>query len=675
MTDHERIDPATPDQRDELIARLKDVAPEAFTDGAINLERLAALVGLPIENGPERYGLTWPGKRAAIAMLQAPSAATLVPDRAESINFDDAAHVFIEGENLEVLKLLYKSYFGRVKLIYIDPPYNTGNDFIYHDDFADPLGAYLRQTGQMNENGDMTTSAPEKAGRFHSNWLSMMYPRLSMARQLLKEDGVILISINDAEAANLRLLCDDVFGAENFIAQMVWEKGRKNDAKLLSVGHEYVFVYARSLLALKEAKTVWREEKPGAREIWDEYVRLRAAHGDGERADKVIEQELTAWFSELPKSHPSKKWSRYKRVDANGPWRDRDISWPGGDGPRYDVPHNITKQPCKVPERGWIYADPTEMQRQIDLGLVEFRDDHTEPPFRKAHIRPVAAELLTDDQAEEADDDEADGEELATQVRGTYFYKQSQVSVKYLRTLMGAKVFDNPKDHDELAKLFRYIAVNDDQPIIMDFFAGSGSSGEAVIRLAANGMAGARYIGVQLPEAVNAKERSGKAALAKGWETITQVTRERLRRVLALPDVASSDQGIRAFRLTASNIRRWTGVEDKTPESYIKQMEAFADTLMQGWQAEDVIWEVALREGYPLTAAITPIGDASPPKFWRVSDADGQRAFTICLADHIDLEAVKPLGLMRDDLFVCRDTALDDTIAANLALQCRLKVL
>lgn len=676
MTDRNRIDSASPDQRDELIARLKDIAPSIFADGEIRLNRLAELVGVPAENRPEpeRYGLTWPGKRAAIAMLQAPSAATLAPDRGESVNFDTATHVFIEGENLEVLKLLYKSYFGRVKLIYIDPPYNTGNDFIYHDDFADPLTSYLIQTGQMTEGGDLTTSAPEKAGRFHSNWLSMMYPRLSMARQMLKEEGVILISINDAEAANLRLLCDDVFGAENFVAQMVWEKGRKNDAKLLSVGHEYVLVYARSMLALKEAKTVWREEKPGAREIWDEYVRLRAAHGDGERADKVIEQELTAWFSELPKSHPSKKWSRYKRVDANGPWRDRDISWPGGDGPRYDVPHPETKQPCKVPERGWIYSDPAEMQRQIDLGLVEFRADHTEPPFRKAHIRPVAAELVTDDEAEETDD-EAESEELATQVRGTYFYKQSQVSVKYLRDLMGAKVFDNPKDHEELAKLFRYMAANDEQPIIMDFFAGSGSSGEAVIRLAANGMAGARYIGVQLPEAVNPKERTGKAALAKGWETITQVTRERLRRLLALPDIAVSNQGFRAFRLTASNVRRWTGVEDKTPESYIKQMEAFADTLVPGWKADDVIWEVALREGYALTASVDAIDEVNPPKFWRVSDAEVGRAFTICLAEHVDLEAIKPLGLTKDDLFVCRDTALDDTVAANLALQCRLKVL
>lgn len=675
MTKADRIDDTTPDMKAELLARLKSVVPEAFSDGQLDLDRLAELAGDAVATGPERYGLTWPGKREAIAMLQAPSRATLVPERGQSVNFDDARHVFIEGENLEVLKLLYKSYFGRVKLIYIDPPYNTGNDFIYHDDFSDPLAAYLRQTGQMTEDGDMTTTAPEKAGRFHSNWLSMMYPRLSMARQMLKEEGVILISINDAEVCNLRQLCDDVFGPENFIAQMVWEKGRKNDAKLLSVGHEYILVYARSLAALKEAKTVWREEKPGAREIWDEYVRLRGVHGDD---DKTIEAHLQLWYAALPKGHPSKKWSRYRQIDKNGPWRDDNISWPGSGGPRYDVIHPKTGLPCAVPEAGWRFSTPETMQAKIDAGIVTFRDDHKEPPFRKTHLKPISEE--TDESTSEEDglDDSnvSDEEtELAAMVRGTYFYKQAQVSVKYLRDLMGAKVFDNPKDYEELARLFRYVASNEERPIIMDFFAGSGSSAEAVMRLAANGMANARFIAVQLPEVVNPKERTGKAALAAGWKTITEITRERLRRVLNSDDMKTSAQGFRTFRLTTTNIRRWAGIKDATPEGYIEQMDAFADTLLPGWKAEDVIWEVAVREGFPLTATVTPSGNAAPKGSWRVSDPDTDRAFTICLADHIDLDSVKALGLAKADMFVCRDTALDDTIAANLALQCTLKVL
>lgn len=668
----EKIEDTSPDLKTQLLERLKGVVPEAFLDGQLDLDRMAELVGDAVAAGPERYGLTWPGKRDAISMLQAPSQATLVPDRAESVKFDDAQHVFIEGENLEVLKLLYKSYFGRVKLIYIDPPYNTGNDFIYDDDFTDPLAAYLKKTGQMTEDGDLATNAPEKAGRLHSRWLSMMYPRLSMARQMLKDEGIILISINDAEVANLKQLCDEVFGPENFIAQMVWEKGRKNDAKLISVGHEYILIYARLLSSLKDAKTVWREEKPGAREIWDEYIQLRAKYGDD---DKTIEAHLQLWYAALPKGHPSKKWSRYKRVDKNGPWRDRDISWPGGDGPRYDVIHPTTKQPCKVPERGWIYSDPDEMQRQIDLGLVEFRVDHTEPPFRKFHIKPVDQELSDEETDFDGDEEAADEEELATQVRGSVFYKQSQVSVRYLRELMGAKVFDNPKDHEELARLFKYAASNEPKPIIMDFFAGSGSTAEAVIRLAANGMADAKFVVVQFPEPVNPKERTGKAALAKGWKTISEVTRERLRRVLKQPDLQTVPQGFRAFHLAETGIKRWNGANSIEPEVYLKQMDAFADTLKPGWKAEDLIWEVAMREGVALTSKIIPVEGEKPGKLWRVTDDEQGKAFTICLADAIDLPDLKGLGLTKDDLFICRDTALTDTVAANLALQCRLKVL
>ena len=672
MKDIERIDPETPDMKTELLARLKSAVPEAFTDGELDLDRLKDLAGDAVATGSERYGLTWPGKSEALAMLQAPSNATLVPQREESVNFNEARHAFIEGENLEVLKVLYKSYFGRVKLIYIDPPYNTGNDFIYHDDFADPLTNYYRQTGQMTAEGDMTTSVPEKAGRLHSNWLSMMYPRLSMARQMLSDEGVILISINDVEVSNLRRLCDEVFGEENFIAQMIWEKGRKNDAKLLSIGHEYILVYARSVSSLKEAKTVWREEKPGAREIWDEYVKLRGQHGSD---DAAVEEALQLWYAALPKAHPAKKWSRYKRVDKNGPWRDRDITWPGGDGPKYDVIHPKTKKSCKVPEAGWRYSDPKEMQRQIDLGLVEFRDDHTEPPFRKFHIKPVGQELSDEDVDFDDDDQNADEEELATQVRGSVFYKQSQVSVRYLREVMGAKVFDNPKDHEELARLFKYVLAGDSEPIVVDFFAGSGSSAEAVLNLNQNGIPGAKFVAVQLPEPVNSKERTGKAALASGWKTITELTRERLRRVLKADFSQANAQGFRAFRLEKTNVRTWTGVEKPTPESYIKQMDALADTLVPGWKPEDVIWEVALREGYSLTSDIKPLGDAKKPLFWKVSDGEQDKSFTICLAEKVDLDSVKSLGLKKDNLFVCRDTALDDTTAANLALQCKLKVL
>ena len=301
------------------------------------------------------------------------------------------------------------------------------------------------------------------------------------------------------------------------MACLVWEKGRKNDAKLFSVGHEYLLVYAKSVLDLRERKTVWREEKPGARDIWERYLELRVEHA---RDDSAIETKLAAWYASLAKGHPAKKWSRYKRVDSNGPWRDRDISWPGGGGPRYDVIHPKTGLPCVVPERGWIYSDPEEMQRQIKLGLVEFRDDHTSPPFRKAHIRPVLEELDAENGFDEGGDDEGDG--FATQVRGSYFYKQSQVSVKYLRQLLGQKIFDNPKDHYEIARLIKYVMGGDTSGIVLDFFGGSGTTAQAVLELNAEDGGNRKFILVQLPEPTERKD----------FPTIADITKERVRRVI-----------------------------------------------------------------------------------------------------------------------------------------------
>jgi adenine-specific DNA-methyltransferase len=233
---------------EEQLARLKELFPETFAEGQVDFEKLRATLGDLVDDRPERYTFTWAGKRDAIRLLQTPTRATLVPCREESVNFDETQHVFIEGDNLEVLKLLYKPYFGRVKMIYIDPPYNTGNDFIYPDNFADPLATYLQLTGQQDAEGTLLTSNPETSGRYHSAWLSMMYPRLFLARQLLREDGVIFVSIDDHEVHNLRLLMNEVFGEENFIATVIWQKvySPKNTAKHFSEDHDYALVYARS---------------------------------------------------------------------------------------------------------------------------------------------------------------------------------------------------------------------------------------------------------------------------------------------------------------------------------------------------------------------------------------------------------------------------------------------
>jgi adenine-specific DNA-methyltransferase len=365
---------------EEFLALLREEAPHVFSEAKVDWDKLRATLGESIETRSERYGLTWAGKAEAFRAVQAPSVGTLLPMSNESVNFDTSENLIIEGDNLEVLKLLQKSYHGRVKMIYIDPPYNTGNEFIYPDNYREGLDDYLRYSGQVSDEGLKQTTNTETSGRFHSKWLSMMYPRLFLARNLLRNDGVIFVSIDDNEVHNLRMLMNEVFGEENFIAQLVWEKTRKNDAKLFSVGHDYMIVYARSIATIKENKTIWREAKAGAKEIMEHYQLLRKTHGAD---DLAIQNALREWYASLPKMHPSKKLSRYKWVDKHGPWRDRDISWPGGGGPRYDVPHPKSGMACKVPERGWGFASWESMKRQIDLGLVVFRDDHT-PCWRRS---------------------------------------------------------------------------------------------------------------------------------------------------------------------------------------------------------------------------------------------------------------------------------------------------
>lgn len=668
------------------IAQLKALFPELITEGAngtaVNVDVLKALVGdQTVTEVEEKYGLNWHGKRRARQLALAPSTGTLRPCPEESVDWDKTQNLMIEGDNLEVLKLLQKSYAGKVKLIYIDPPYNTGKDFVYPDDFRDNIRNYKELTGQVDGEGRARSSNTETSGRFHTDWLNMIYPRVKLARSLLTHDGVILISIDDHEIENLRRIFGEIFGEENFIACMTWEKGRKNDAKLISVGHEYVLVYAKSLARLRELKTIWREEKPGAREIWEQYLLLRTKHGDDDRA---IETDLQAWFSALEKKHPAKKWSRYKRVDANGPWRDRDISWPGGGGPRYDVNHPKTGLPCKVPERGWIYSSPEEMTRQIKLGLVEFRADHTEPPFRKAHIKPIA------DEAEEAFEEDADSddaedgasedeEEFATQVRGSYFYKQSQVSVKFLRKLLGAKVFNNPKDHFELARLIDYATANDQAAIVMDFFAGSGSTAHAVMDLNAADGGTRRYVMVQLPEPLDPSKKDQKAS-AKYCDkigkprSIAELTKERLRRVAAQIKADNpaygGDTGFRVFRLDTSNLRVW----NPKPSDLQADLISSQEHLLEGRSNDDILCELLLKLGLDLCMSINHrnIGGSN------VYSVGGGVLMT-CLVESISSQMVEPIaeGIVAwhkelapagDSTCVFRDSAfVDDVAKTNMA--------
>lgn len=657
------------------IDQLKALFPDLITEGpngtAVNVDVLKALVGdQTVTDADEKYGLNWHGKRRARQLALTPSTGTLRPCPDESVDWDATQNLMIEGDNLEVLKLLQKSYASKVKLIYIDPPYNTGKDFVYPDSFQDNIKNYLELTGQV-EGGQKISSNTEASGRFHTDWLNMIYPRLLLARNLLREDGVIFISIDDAEFANLKDLCTQVFGEENFIASLVWEKGRKNDAKLVSIGHEYMLVFAKKKSFFKENKIKWRESKPGAKEILEEYLRLRKKYKSDNSA---VEIGIRKFYESLPAGHPSKKHSRYNKVDDNGVWRDDNMSWPGGGGPTYDLIHPRTGIACLVPEGGWRYGTLEKMEEMIQLGKVVFRADHTEPPIRKTYL----VEVDDNEADEDSDTDDGDNEDLPIQVAGSYFYRSALQASNELVQLFGKKVFNNPKDKEVLARWISYTEVSNDD-IVMDFFAGSGTTGHAVLDLNASSNLAVRYILVQLPEVINPRAKGAKPAIAfleklKRPCVISELTKERLRRAAAKiktdNPLFAGDTGFRVFKLDHSNIRAW----NPNPADLEASLFDHQDHLLEGRSEADVLYELLLKLGLDLCVPIEQRTIAGREVY-----SVGGGVLMACLAEQITAEQVEPLaqGIVDwhkelapagDTTCVFRDSAFENDVAkTNLA--------
>ena len=659
--------------------QLKALSPELLTEGkdgvAVNVDVLKALVGdASVTDADEKYGLNWHGKRRARQLALTPSTGTLRPCPEDSVDWETTQNLMIEGDNLEVLKLLQKSYAGKVKLIYIDPPYNTGKDFVYPDNFQDNIRNYLELTGQV-EGGQKISSNTEASGRFHTDWLNMMYPRLKLARNLLRDDGVIFISIDDAEFANLKELCVQIFGEENFVASLIWEKGRKNDAKLVSVGHEYMIVFAKRKSFFQEQKINWREAKPGAKEILDEYLRLRKKYLSDNSA---VERGIRDFYESLPSGHPSKKHSRYNKVDDKGVWRDDNMSWPGGGGPTYDVIHPVTGIACVVPEGGWRYSTIEKMEEMIRLGKVVFRADHTEPPIRKTYLVEVDdVEAGAEDEADDEADD-GDNDDLPIQVAGSYFYRSALQASNELVQLFGKKVFNNPKDKEVIARWIAYVGASDGD-IVMDFFAGSGTTGHAVLDLNASSNLAIRYVLVQLPELINPKAKGAKPAIAfleklKRPCVVSELTKERLRRASLKiksekPDW-QGDTGFRVFKLDHSNIRAW----NPNPADLEASLFDHQDHLLEGRSEADVLYELLLKLGLDLCVPIEQHTIAG-----REVHAVGGGVLMACLAEQITAKQVEPLaqGIIDwhkelapagDTTCVFRDSAFENDVAkTNLA--------
>ncbi len=371
------------------ISQLKQLFPELITEDAsgakIDVDVLKELVGEQVIDGDkERYNFTWHGKAAARRLAQTPSTGTLRPCKEESKDWDTTQNLFIEGDNLEVLKLLQKSYHKKVKMIYIDPPYNTGKDFIYPDNYRDNIKNYLELTGQVGEEGQKLSANTETSGRYHTNWLNMILPRLKLARNLLEDGGYIIISIDDAELSNLQNILNDTFGEANHIATLVWDKNRKNDAKFFSIGHEYMLIYSKNKDFLKEQETVLREPKPGVDEIKEAFEALKISYSDNWNK---IASEIKNIYRSWENDDPRKPLARYTKVDEFGPYRDDgNINWPGGGGPTYDVIHPITKKSCKKPVSGWRYPTIERFNEEVEAGHIVFGNDETTVPRVRSNL-------------------------------------------------------------------------------------------------------------------------------------------------------------------------------------------------------------------------------------------------------------------------------------------------
>lgn len=584
---------------DREMAVLKEHFPACFNpDGSFDLERFKEYLSDKVTVTNEGYELRFLGKNYARLLASVDTTTVIVPDeehngKPENCNSEN---IYISGDNLDGLKHLLKSYARQVKCIYIDPPYNTGSDgFVYNDSFNYSVDDLIEKLSIDEKQAQRILDLTKRGSTSHSAWLMFMYPRLLLARDLLDDDGVIIIAIDDNEQAPLKMLCDDVFGEENFISSMVWSAGRKNDSNFISNSHEYMLCYFRDKAKLLDEKAEWRTRKEGIDDIYSYYNALKKQYGsDYESMQKMLRE----WYSNLDDNAAAKRHSHYKCIDATGIYFPSDISWPGGGGPKYEVLHPVTGKPCKIPERGWVYPTAERMAEVIEQGLVHFGPDEDTVPCNKTYLKDNEYE-----------------------VPYSVFYKDGRAATKRLKKLLGEGVFSNPKDEEILAQIFEY-ATNADS-IVVDFFSGSASTAHAVFitNLLSKVRGNRRFIAVQLPENIDAKyaaaSESDKKKIKKSLDFLDKAHRphtldyigiERLVRVrkelLMRCPGTSADLGFRHFTL------------HEPTSTVLDKIEAFDpddnglfnnDTILGEFGIPTVLTTWLVRDGYGFTAPVETI--------------------------------------------------------------------
>lgn len=609
----EKMDGKSMDVVARNIEKMKALFPEVFTEGKIDFEILKEVLGNFVDNREERYSFTWNGKSQSRMIAQTQSCATLRPCSEESVDWEHSNNIFIEGDNLESLKLLQKSYHRRLKMIYIDPPYNTGKEFIYPDRYQDNINTYLRYTGQVDAEGFKFSPNTETSGRFHTNWLNMIYPRLKLARNLLSDDGSIWISIDDNEAANLIEVCKEIFGEENFVATFIWQKRTtRENRKVFSFNHDFIVCFARN----KQAFELSRGFLP-----FTEEVRSRYGNPDN---------------------------------DKRGDWQSVSLNAQAGPGRRKEQFYSITTPGGRIVDppagRCWIVTED-RMRELIDDGRVWFGEDGNNVPRLKnflseakdgltPHTLWLAGEVGTTDSAKR---------EL-TQLFG------------------GVSVFDTPKPVGLLERIVQIAMSPGD--IAMDFFAGSAPLAEAIIKSNSLDNEKRRYILVQLPEKIDESLPQCDQIKAIGLLNIADIGKERIRKCTAKikeehPD-CKSDLGFKVFKLDSSNIKPWDVDFDLNADV----LESYISNIKKDRTEADVLYEILIKYGLDLTL---PIGEHTIAGE-KVFDI-GMGALTVCLSKNITLDVVEGIARLKDELnpevmrVVFRDSGFKNDVVKTNAVQ------
>ena len=597
--------------------KLQAVFPQCFVEGKLDIDKLLNLCGEYITNDSEKYEFRWKGKSECLQLAGKRSTGTLRPCPQESVDWENTRNIYIEGDNLEVLKLLQTSYYRKVKMIYIDPPYNTGNDFVYEDNFAAPMKRYLEVTQQT------TKSNPESMGRFHTNWLNMMYPRLRLAANLLRDDGVIFISIDDNEVHNLRKVCDEVFGEENFVSNVIWEKkfSPQNDAKWFSDNHDHILIYAKN-------KNEWYPNK------------LERTEESNNRFSNPDNDPRGAWAS-------SDMTVRTYSADYDYP-----ITTPGG----REV----------MPTQGRCWSMPQHRVKELIAdNRIWFGKDGNNVPRIKTFLSEV------------------DGSGIVPLTIWKYAdVGHNQEARQELKKLFdNAGYFDSPKPVRLLAHILKLSIGKDD--IIFDFFSGSATTAHAVMQLNAEDGGSRQYIMVQLPEPCD----KGSEALKAGYKNICEIGKERIRRAgakikteqngqqltIGEPEKAPLDIGFRVFKLDTSNLKIWDD-SPITGENAVTEFERrifdYLDVLVPDRSDVDVVYEVMLKLGQDLCEPI------------RVIELDGKRKvyaigkdtnFIICLAPHITAEDAEKMAQYAPKKIVFAEQCFDGSTTDKSNVRLTLK--